>query len=92
MEEFLSFRKFITPVIIQVLFWAGVVLVIIASLITMGVGITQSDPAGAFAGLMMLVLGPIGVRVYCELIIVFFRVFDVLTEIRDNTKPTGVTH
>ena len=81
MSEFLSFRKMITPIIIQVLFWLGIVVVVIASLAHM---FTQSF----FAGLLMLVLGPILVRVYCELLIVIFKIHDCLQAIREAQAPS----
>lgn len=80
MQEFLSFKKMITPIIIQVLFWLGVLVAVIAALATM---FTQSF----FAGLLMLILGPILVRVYCELLIVIFKIHDCLEGIREAQAP-----
>ena len=87
MEEYLSFRKMITPVIIKVLFWVGVAGSVIAGLVTIagsfqarGLGVL----AGFFGGLLIMVLGTIIWRVYCELLILFFRMNDTLTDIRDN--------
>jgi len=34
-----------------------------------------------------VVLGPIVVRIYCELLILLFRMNETLTEIRNNTQP-----
>jgi hypothetical protein len=84
MEEYISFRKMITPVLIQVLFWVGIVVVVIAALVMMfGHGI-----AGFIGGLVYLVVGPIFVRVYCELIIVLFRIFEELKSLRQGLVPT----
>lgn len=87
MEEYLSFRKMITPVIIKVLFWVGVAGSVIAGLVTIassfqarGLGVL----AGFFGGLLVMVLGTVIWRVYCELLILFFRMNETLTEIRDN--------
>ena len=87
MEEYLSFRKMITPVIIKVLFWVGVAGSVIAGLVTIagsfsyrGVGVL----AGFFGGLLIMVLGTVIWRVYCELLMLFFRMNETLTEIRDN--------
>ena len=41
LKDFLNFRKMITPVIIQVLFWVGVVGMVIASLVTMVSSVTR---------------------------------------------------
>ncbi len=78
MQEFLTFRKFITPVIIQIIFWLGVAGVIIAGLVTIFGG---GGAGGAVSGLLMIVLGPIFVRLYCELIIVGFRMLEALDKI-----------
>jgi hypothetical protein len=84
MEEYLKFRKMITPLLIQVLFWLGIVIVVIAALVMMfGHGI-----GGFVGGLVYLVAGPIFVRVYCELIIVLFRIFEELKALREGLVPT----
>jgi len=80
--ELLTFRKMITPVVIQVLFWVIVALCVISALVAFASG----TAAGVLGGLFMLILGPVFARVYCEMIIVFFRMRDLLEEIRDNTK------
>jgi hypothetical protein len=36
--------------------------------------------------LAMIILGPIAVRVYCEVLLVFFRILDNLREININTR------
>jgi hypothetical protein len=82
MNDILSFRKMITPVFIQAIFWIVVIMVVVASLITM---ITQSF----FAGLIGLVLGPLFIRIYCELLIILFRIYDELVAIRTGTPPGG---
>ena len=86
MGEFLAFRKFITPVFIQVIFWIMVAAVVIAGLIAMVQGFDTPYGGGmmAFAGLLMIILGPIFVRIYCEMMIIFFRMLDVLEDIRDK--------
>ena len=77
MNEFLSFRKYITPVAIQVIFWIMVAAAVISGL----AAIAQ----GKVAGLFMLVLGPIMARIYCEVTILAFRAYDVLVQIQKNT-------
>lgn len=79
MEDFLSFRKMLTPIIIQVLFWIGVLATVISGLVMM----TQGGSNIAM-GVLSIVLGPIIVRIYCELLIVIFRINDTLTEIKNS--------
>ena len=80
--DFLAFRKFVTPVIIQVLFWIGVILVFVGSIIMMASG----DAGKVVGGVFLLIFGPIYVRVASELMILLFRVYDELQQINTNTK------
>ncbi len=70
MNSLLSFETFITPRIITILYWLSLFAVLMGSLsmIFSGMGI-----AGFFTGLLVLVIGAISVRIYCELIMVIFR-------------------
>src|SRR5689334_13292938 len=83
MGDFLSFRKMITPIFIQAIFWIMVGIVVIAGLITMATGGSQ----GVFSGLIAIVIGPLFIRIYCELLIILFRIYDELVAIR--TGATG---
>ncbi|HEY60712.1 MAG TPA: DUF4282 domain-containing protein [Anaerolineae bacterium] len=85
MEDYLSFRKMITPIIIKVLFWIGVAVSVISGLVMIG-GSFGRYGGGAttfLMGLFTIILGPVAVRIYCEIIILFFRINDTLTEIRE---------
>jgi hypothetical protein len=75
----------ITPVIIQVLFWVGVAGTVITALVVMAMSFSSGGGAAQFlGGLIMLVLGPVVVRIYCELLILFFRMNETLTEIKNG--------
>ncbi|MBN1396230.1 MAG: DUF4282 domain-containing protein [Pirellulales bacterium] len=78
MEDFLKFKKMVTPIIIQVLFWLGVIACVLA-------GIVQLLNGDVF-GLLTLIIGPLGVRVYCEILIVIFSINDTLTEIKNKSQ------
>jgi hypothetical protein len=86
LKDFLSFRKMITPVIIQVLFWVGAAGMVIASLVTMVSSLTRygNGIGGFFVGVLMLIIGPVMVRVYCELLILLFRMNETLIEIKNG--------
>jgi hypothetical protein len=86
MEDFFKFRKMITPAIIQVIFWVGVAICVIAGLVTMGASFNSySGGVSVFlSGLLMVILGPIAVRIYCEIIILFFRMNENLSDIKDS--------
>jgi hypothetical protein len=78
-SEFLSFRQMVTPVIIQVLFWLGVAGTVLAGLVALG------DSPGS--GLALIILGPLIVRIYCELLIILFRMHESLRNIERSTVP-----
>lgn len=78
MGEFLAFKKMLTPVIIQIIFWIGVVGSVLMGILQMNVS--------AGMGLVTIVVGPLVVRIYCELLMVVFRMNSTLSEIAENTK------
>ncbi|MFZ2088646.1 MAG: DUF4282 domain-containing protein [Desulfobaccales bacterium] len=82
MSDFFSFRTMITPVIIQILFWVGVALCIIIGIGYMLVGPGYYGNSATVYGLLILVFGPLAVRIYCEILIIFFRINETLTEIK----------
>ncbi len=88
MGEFLHFRKMITPTIITVVFWILVGIIVIAGLIALFAGNTGSD---RFGGFLLLILGPLFVRVYCEILIVIFKMHEALRAIEANTRGTAPT-
>jgi len=81
--EFLSFRKFVTPAVIQVVFWLGVLGVIIGSITQM---VVLGSAWGVIGGLIGIVLGVLLVRVWCELIILLFRIYDSLRGIEGKDR------
>jgi hypothetical protein len=81
MGEYLTFEKMIAPVVIQVIFWIGVVGVVIAGLVTL-------FSSSFLAGLATIILGPLVIRIYCEILLVFFRILDNLREINANTRKS----
>lgn len=85
MQDFLTFRKMITPVVIQIVFWVGVSVCAVSGLLGLIEAVRADSASGILLSLLWLVLGPVLVRIYCEVIIIFFRIYDVLQEIRQNT-------
>lgn len=90
MREFFFFDSMITPKVITFVYWlllAGVVIVSLAGLVSAFGAMRYS----VWAGLGSLVLVPVGAvlgvvaaRMYCELMIVLFRVYETLVQIRDK--------
>lgn len=80
--EFLFFRRMLIPIIAQLLFW-------IAVAICVAVGIFGLFNHDVMAGLGLMIFGPLVARLVCEYIIVFFRISDTLTEIKDMMQKKG---
>jgi hypothetical protein len=84
MGDFLSFRKMITPAVIQIFFWLGVVICVIAALGILSNSNTlaaASPLPPALSAILVLIIGPLIVRIYCELLMVLFRIYESLRAI-----------
>ena len=87
MENFLKFKKMVTPIIIQILFWIGLVTCVIVGIVDITVGVTShSGGTTVLKGIGWLVLVPIGVRIYCEILIVIFSINNTLTDLKNLLK------
>jgi hypothetical protein len=83
MGDFLRFETMITPGLIQVLFWLAAIFCIVAGIITM---IGADDVGARVGGAALLIFGPLGARIYAEILIVVFRINDHLRHIDHNTQ------
>ena len=82
MGEYLSFRKLITPLLIQILFWGAVLGNTIESLFY---------SHGFFEAIFYLIIGPVVIRIFCEGLIVIFEINNTLIEIRDQQRIAPFT-
>lgn len=89
MKDFFEFKKLITPSVIKVVFILGVVLSFFMGALDIKAGINAIDFGGSaliFSGILKIFFGPIIARVWCEIIVVLFKINDNLTEIRREQK------
>ena len=80
MNEYLTFRRMVTPVFIQVIFWILVVVIVIAGIAI----IAEDEPV---TGLLTIIIGPLIARIYAEILIVIFRINDNVAAIRVQGAP-----
>lgn len=80
MLNFLCFRKMLMPAIIQIVFWllsllciaAGIYIIIVRHNIPYGIAIA--------------IVSPLVIRLGCEMIMVFFRIYQTLLNIEKNLE------
>ena len=83
LKQATSFDTMITPLIIKIVFWIGVIGCVIG-----GIGMFFNG-SGVVSGLFCILLGPLVVRIYCELIMVIFKIFQALQQIANNLPGNG---
>ena len=80
MGDFFSFKKLITPIAIQVIFIIALLFVVIGALANMANG-------EVLAGILTLLIGPFAARIYCEMLIVMFKIHEGIQQVASNTAP-----
>lgn len=86
LEKFTNFDQMITPSIIKIVFWIGTVFSVLMGLfmVVSGLGAVYGGGSQVFAGIMIIIIGPLSIRIYCELIIIIFKIHEALVDIREK--------
>jgi uncharacterized membrane protein len=96
LKKIMGFDSMITPVLIKILFWIGVIGSILGGLIIFiallaggfrngGFGPILGGLAGGFfGGLLYSALGILWARIVCELLILAFRIHETLVDIKES--------
>lgn len=87
MKEFLNFDKMFTPLLIKIFYWISTVATLFASFaIIIGGVFGHSYNSGYLVlfGILLMILGPIFIRITCELIIVIFKIHESLVDIKNK--------
>lgn len=91
MHKYINFDSMITPTIIKILFWVGVGLSGLFGIITFFSGLAVMFTESGFTGFLMvifsLIIIAVGIlvsRIYCELLIVVFKMHESLTQINEK--------
>ncbi len=84
-----AFRTMLTPKIVQIIFWLGAALAVLIGL-ALGLPALRGAvlrPGRALAvSLGFIIFGPLAVRIYCEMLVLFFRIHETLTEIESTLR------
>lgn len=88
MKGIFNFDKMIMPIFIKIIFWLAVIGSILGGIGTMLFGVISdsSNFITIITGLLVLLLGPIIVRLYAEMLIVIFKMQESLIQIRDEIR------
>ena len=80
MKDVLFFDSMLTPKIITFVYW----LMLAAAVISGVSAMFTTYGGGFFTGAGILIAGVIGARIWCELLIVLFKIHENLKKIADN--------
>lgn len=85
-KTFLNFDKMITPSIIKIIFYISLGLIALVGLgmIITGIGSSYGGGAQVFGGILFLIFSPILARVQCELLVIVFKIHEVLVDIKNK--------
>ena len=73
--EFLTFRRMMGPLVLQLLFWVGTIGII-------AFGLRELESGDRLVGWVAMIFGVLALRLVFELILLAFRMYDRLGEIR----------
>ncbi len=82
MNNILSFDKMLTPKIITFVYWLMLLGAIISSLSSMFGSYTGFTIGKFFMGVLYIVGMAVGARIWCELLIVLFKMNEALQEMK----------
>ena len=88
MKDFLTFKRMISPIMIQIVWWLATLGIAIAGL---GTFVFAEDGASRVGGLLVAVFGVLYIRVVSEVLIIVFRFNETLTDIKKNTDRISST-
>ncbi|GAB4221936.1 MAG: DUF4282 domain-containing protein [Francisella sp.] len=87
LKKFISFDNMITPNLIVVIFWIMFVGILFKGLAVMLSAFSHGNSFLLFFyGIFQIFIGVLIVKVFCEILVVLFKINDSLKEIVQNTK------
>jgi hypothetical protein len=89
--KFLSFDEMVTPLMIKIVYWIGIGASVLSGLglVFTGIGSRYGGGGAVISGLLVIVFGPLMVRIWCELMIVLFEIHKNLVDINGKIQKTA---
>jgi uncharacterized membrane protein YciS (DUF1049 family) len=85
MKDLFFFDSMLTPKIITFVYW----LMLLGAIVS-GVGTMLTPYGSVIYGLGIIIAGVIGARIWCELLIVLFKIHENLKKIADKNEPSEI--
>lgn len=80
MRDILFFDSMLTPKIITLIYW-----LLLAAVVVSGIGMMFSGGFGSFImGIFTMLAGAVGARIWCELLIVLFKIHENIKKVADK--------
>jgi len=90
MSEYISFKRFITPTFIMIIYILGALVMTIGSILLMLSGASVGGTAIAvILGIVMLIFGNLAWRILCEYWVVQFRIYEEITALNRHMGGTS---
>jgi Domain of unknown function (DUF4282) len=90
MKSILNFDKFLIPHLIRIVWGFSLVIGAIVFIVGLVAMFTQGEPAAGTATLIGVPVGLVLIRIWCELIIVVFKIADNSSVIAGAHRPSDV--
>ena len=84
MKDVLFFDKMSTPKIITFIYWILLLVAVLGGLASMFGGYGGVTFGKLIVGILYAVAGAVGARIWCELLIVLFKMNEALQELRNK--------
>ena len=89
MKSVLSFDAMLTPKLVTGLYYLLLLIALVSGVGVMFNAYTGVTATSAFTGVLTIFFGAIGARIWCELMIVIFKINENLQFIRESKQFSG---
>lgn len=86
MKNYLFFEEMLVPKLITFIYWILLIIVLISGIATMFTGYGGFTFGKFLIGILTVVIGAISVRIWCELLIVIFKIYENTKKLLNKKK------